>query len=637
MNWISAGAAGLTKGIADIPIKQAAIKEAKLKQQLAEQKLNDYKDAKPLRDTQIENSILKLRNDNANLNKQLVNNITRGALDRYDADKDIRHLNLMFKDLQNTEHGNKMFGKVAKIMPLTQSTENDVLLRQLGYADLDGIYDLPEIKENLMSAIGKDGEYAIWDLNKFKAMTGYTKYITKQKMDIIEKQAQIDLLLKKGEKASKVTAMQGAVEDLVNRGIPYYEAWQMVTEDKAKLNAANSSSNYLYNEAANNPNIIDTISKVTNAKRSLSTDEALINQLADTLGVPINIAAKEYFDIKQRQSGKASVYTAQNDPSLLDTQRDLTDATTRMSAQEVVAMELVDEGIVKDPLEAMDLISKLYNKQGKLTNEQNYVRTKQSEGDKRPASELIKEYKNLYNTSAQKNVKAADNYYKKLDKMDWLNKDITKLSNSEKAELYSKNIGPLEELKGFKLSEEEKRNLRKIGDLIQLGDYAGKNLTKEQTGLIDNSLGSLKKYLFENVEGTKAKSSYNTFSNTVRNALYGSSLTKNEKELYDKAAGTLNQQFGPVMQQLQVQLQTIKNNLKGITSTIDPYIAKYYTGISENRVNSAIKAIDERLNYVDGLKLNNSIDSEDVKIKIPTSNNTSEKFDFDKAMEDAGL
>ena len=108
-------------------------------------------------------------------------------------------------------------------------------------------------------------------------------------------------------------------------------------------------------------------------------------------------------------------------------------------------------------------------------------------------------------------------------------------------------------------------------------------------------LHGFQKYVSDNVDGEAARSSYETFRNIFRNALYGSSLTSAETAAFDKAAGTLGQQFGPVMQQMQVQMQSLRNQLESIYNFNDEYIARYYVGTDLDELDRIIEGIDMRL------------------------------------------
>ena len=261
--------------------------------------------------------------------------------------------------------------------------------------------------------------------------------------------------------------------------------------------------------------------------------------------------------------------------------------------------------------------------------------------------EAAAEYRNLAKTTTQKEVADVQTLRKGLDEMNWLDTSVKEMSSVDRARVYRDYISPLEDLRNFKLSTEDKRTVRNLRDLTALGHKAGTELTPDETGLLDNSLNQFKKYIFDEVGGKKATSSYETFRNIFRNALYGASLTQAEIQAFNKAAGTLGQQFQPVMAQLQTQMETIKSNLESIRDLNDPDIAHYYLGAPIEDIDDAIMAIEERLNDP-RLRLGRAAKGREVKVQrvqqdakpVPPDVNGKDQnptFDFDAAMKEAGL
>lgn len=164
-----------------------------------------------------------------------------------------------------------------------------------------------------------------------------------------------------------------------------------------------------------------------------------------------------------------------------------------------------------------------------------------------------------------------------------------------------RKVGPLitelEKLTGKKLEGEDKRMARKYRDLIGLGGSAGAELTDEETGLLDSMFKNFKKYFTDNV-GVESTAEYETFRNVLRNALYGAALTQSEIAAFNKAAGSLGQQTGPVLQQLKVQMESVKRQLSSIYDLNDETVAYYYLGSDLNSVDSAIEQIDDRIQEI---------------------------------------
>lgn len=158
-------------------------------------------------------------------------------------------------------------------------------------------------------------------------------------------------------------------------------------------------------------------------------------------------------------------------------------------------------------------------------------------------------------------------------------------------------IVDLEKATGRKLTSETKKAARQMRSLLRLGGVAGKELTDEETGVIDNMFHRVKKYFSDNVEGTAGTTAYNAMRNVQRNALMGATLTNAELKAFDQAAGTLGQQLGPVLAAMKTSMQDVKEQLQTIVDFEDPMAAKYYLGTSMEQAEAAIDAIDERLRH----------------------------------------
>ena len=314
---------------------------------------------------------------------------------------------------------------------------------------------------------------------------------------------------------------------------------------------------------------------------------------------------------------------------------------------ERIVQEARNAGQPVSQLEALDQYYQSRRQGTGVTNEERFVQDYLGNNEGSGREEATSAYRNLAKTTTQKEVTDVRELRTGLDEMNWLDSKPSDMKGTERAKVYRDYISPLEDLRKFKLSTEDKRTIRNLRDLTALGGTAGSELTPDETGLLDNTLNSFKKYMFNEVGGKKATSSYETFRNLFRNALYGSSLTGPEIAAFNKAAGTLGQKFQPVMQQLQVQMETIKVNLESIRDLNDPDIAHYYTGQSIEEIDDAIAAIEDRMTNPN-LRINKAIKGREVKVQKVQQNaeptapdiNGAEKnkvFDFDAAMKEQGL
>lgn len=280
------------------------------------------------------------------------------------------------------------------------------------------------------------------------------------------------------------------------------------------------------------------------------------------------------------------------------------------------------------------------------TNESRYITEFMDSNPDATYEEAAASYRNITKTSTQKEVGDVKELRQGLDEMGWLSMSQKDMDPVQRSRVYRDYISPLEDLRNFKLSTEDKRTVRQLRELTSLGGTAGTELTPEETGLVDSTLNTFKKYIFNEVGGKKATSAYETFRNLFRNSLYGAALTDNEISAFNKAAGTLGQQFQPVMAQLKVQMTTIKDNLESIRDLNDPDIAHYYTGKSIEQIDDAIMAIEERMNdpRLQGMTSVESSEGSGITVKrvqdetVPNINDeVNVDFDFDAAMDGAGL
>jgi methyl-accepting chemotaxis protein len=319
-------------------------------------------------------------------------------------------------------------------------------------------------------------------------------------------------------------------------------------------------------------------------------------------------------------------------------------SSTEERQVEKIMQDAKDAGKPISNLEALDQYYNARRQGSGVTNEERFVQDYLDNNKGATREDATSAYRNLAKTPTQKEVTDVKELRVGLDEMNWLESKPSEMSGTERAKVYRDYISPLEDLRNFKLSTEDKRTVRSLRNLTALGGTAGTELTPDETGLLDSTLNSFKKYIFDEVGGKKATASYETFRNVFRNALYGASLTKPEIESFNKAAGTLGQKFQPVMQQLQVQMSTIKNNLEAIRDLNDPDIAHYYTGQSIEQIDDAIAAIEDRMDNPSlrlkdvakgqGLKVRKV--QKDAKATVPDVNKTVD-FDFDAAMKGAGL
>lgn len=248
------------------------------------------------------------------------------------------------------------------------------------------------------------------------------------------------------------------------------------------------------------------------------------------------------------------------------------------------------------------------------------------EGDDEYLTEWEKVNQRKERTSQIKNADEAMATRDQIDEAaggDYFSLDLTKPENRRK-------VGPLvrrlEQLTNSELTTEDKRVARNIRDLIGLGQTAGSKITPDETGILDHMFGKVKRYFSDNVKGEEARASYETFRNIFRNALYGASLTDNEIKTFEAAAGSLSQQAGPVLKQLQVQMDSLRNQLQSIYDMNDEYVSHYYVGTDLDTLDRAIEGIEERLQLIQGQVKESPQSSDDLpRVPIPKTSTRSDE------------
>lgn len=268
------------------------------------------------------------------------------------------------------------------------------------------------------------------------------------------------------------------------------------------------------------------------------------------------------------------------------------------SAQERIISALQQEAAERgEDMSTYDALQAMSGSRRQETNEERFVKEFMSNNPGATYEEASTAYANRTQTGTQKEIADVEAIKDELDSINFLDTDLAKLDANQRAKIH-RNIAKIEDLRGVKIDATERRVMRDIRNLTQLGGKAGTELTESETGIMDTMLNSFRKYLVDEVGGKEATSAYETFRNSIRNALYGASLTQSEINAFQAAAGSLGQQLQPVLAQLKVQMQTLKNQLTSVRDMNDPYLAHYYIGQDVDKVDEAIRQIDLRLDTV---------------------------------------
>ncbi len=170
---------------------------------------------------------------------------------------------------------------------------------------------------------------------------------------------------------------------------------------------------------------------------------------------------------------------------------------------------------------------------------------------------------------------------------------------------------------GTKFSESDKKVIRQMRSLVALGNEAGSEITDKEAGIFDSMLNKMRHYITNNVEGIDGRATYETFRNTFRHMLYGSALSAAEISAFNNAVGTLGQQAGPVLAQLNTQMRDIKSQLLSVYDLNDEYVSYFYLGKTLDEVQQSIDMIDDRVEMISSTGEAKSLTIDDVRKKDP--------------------
>lgn len=160
------------------------------------------------------------------------------------------------------------------------------------------------------------------------------------------------------------------------------------------------------------------------------------------------------------------------------------------------------------------------------------------------------------------------------------------------------NIQKIEKNLGIKLNSTDKKEMADIKRIITLGDTA-KKLTPEDTGMIDNLVGNVKKYVSDDAPA-EAKNAYNQMMTTIRNSLYGATLPAAEMTSFTQAFGSLYQQDKAVKSALKTSLEGVKAKMEAFNEVGDEAVTHFRYGADAAKLSKIIDNLDAMIATVDG-------------------------------------
>lgn len=328
-----------------------------------------------------------------------------------------------------------------------------------------------------------------------------------------------------------------------------------------------------------------------------SAETNMIRQIAEEQGISLTKAAQEFYTSKR--SGTTG---------------------GRTSAQERIADEIQTENPEMSREDAMIRAKQLTTSGSALEREARRISSETGENFQSTYTSLKN---NEERTTKRKQLDEAEQVRSKIDEATGGNfLELEKVDDNTRRKV-GRYITELESLTGSKFTTDDKKELRKLRNLMQLGGKAGEKLTDADTGFIDATLKSVKKYFVDDATGTEASSAYQTFANSLRNMFYGATLTDAEIEAFRLASGSLKQQLKPALAGLKTQLSTVQDQMKSIYDLNDEYVAQYYLGTSLGKMEEVMNAMDERIDLFDELE-----QSQNIKATVPIQGKTNESSEI---------
>lgn len=205
------------------------------------------------------------------------------------------------------------------------------------------------------------------------------------------------------------------------------------------------------------------------------------------------------------------------------------------------------------------------------------------------------------NTAAQKDLAAADEQEKLLvsdfgGEDGFFKTDFGDNTNFNKA---WPKVVKINKLQGTELKAEDKKNVTEVRSLITVADPASK-ISAKQTGFIDNTLKDVFSYMSDDANGADKTAAMAVFRSSLRNALYGSTLTDGEIKSFDEAYGNNNQKLGPVLEKYKVALSQVNSKLDSVARMGNPYTMHVLLGADQKKLANIQAALQQRIDFVEG-------------------------------------
>jgi len=200
--------AGIAHGAAKVadyarakPERDLRLQEAQSRQQLSQMKMDEYKGNAGMRQSQKDVEIQSLKNELYKGQAEGLKARTFSAFDRYQGDRNPRHLNNFLVEAKKNPLGASMYQDFVRVDSV-DTPEGQKLMKQAG------ITDKGDRELNYVIATKTDGTQTLQDMNEMYASTGYTRHMDDLALDRMSKEALNAQRLRSGITAPKLDQIE---------------------------------------------------------------------------------------------------------------------------------------------------------------------------------------------------------------------------------------------------------------------------------------------------------------------------------------------------------------------------------------------------------------------------------------------
>lgn len=557
----SAGAS-VAGALADLPFRNAQISEAKSRAKMSEEQLATYQAEAPLRtqqrDTELETLKAQIYQTQAALGKQQ----TYDAFTKYTIDGDPKHLNQWLDQSKKNPVMQSVTDGMVRVDRLARTPETEKMLQASGVKDIDGFFSDPQLTQSFLVGTNPEGGSQLIDMNRMYAVSGYAKQASDEQMQRLTNTAATVSAMRKGANLRGIQADSALVSQIAQAtGQSKADVFAMLKPDPV------AGLDYIPKSEGGGVSAIERIAAQFRAQDPTMTLRDSLQQAAQAAGGGSNAGV-----------GKG------------------------------VGAAFIQDYMSRNPDATVEDAYTAYKNAGRSTTDtEKFVQDYQARNPDSTREEAVAAARQAGRddrTSAQKNTEVGEQAQADLDKTfggDFLSADLSK-ATPEQRRTINTNLNRMEQVGGLELSNEDKTQIRKIGQIFPTLTTAGTNLTEEQTGLLDSTLGNLKTYVQDAVPGKEGTAAYNTARMLFNNAMLGTQISKHEQQSANKAFGSLGQGLGPVLTGVRQQMILARDNMQAIANLNDPYVVKARLGVGQEQVDKAIAGIDARLNLLNRIQ-----------------------------------